>query len=81
MVCPPASSGSSSAVVRMVPMKNHEPSSRDTRLVCLPCQPSPAFWASGFSISGAVSTKTFTSAFASCASHCAMRLSLPLTRS
>ena len=34
---------------------------RDTRLVCLPCQPSPARCASGFSITGAVSTKTFTS--------------------
>ena len=37
----PAASASISAVVRMVPMKNHEPSSRDTRLVCRPCQPRP----------------------------------------
>ena len=34
---------------------------RETRLVCLPCQPSPARCASGFSITGAVSTNTFTS--------------------
>ena len=33
----------------------------DTRLVCLPCQPMPAAWASGFSITGAVSTNTFSS--------------------
>ena len=33
----------------------------DTRLVCLPCQPSPAAAASGFSITGAVSTNTLTS--------------------
>ena len=32
-----------------------------TRLVCLPCQPSPAAAASGFSITGAVSTNTLTS--------------------
>jgi hypothetical protein len=35
---------------------------RLTRLVCLPCQPSPAASASGFSITGAVSTNTLTSA-------------------
>ena len=35
--------------------------SRLTRLVCLPCQPSPAASASGFSITGAVSTKTLSS--------------------
>ena len=29
---------------------SHEPKSRDTRLVCLPCQPSPAAAASGFSM-------------------------------
>jgi hypothetical protein len=34
---------------------------RLTRLVCLPCQPSPAWAARGFSITGAVSTKTFSS--------------------
>ena len=38
------------------------PRSRETRLVCLPCQPIPAFWASGFSIRGAVSTNTLTAA-------------------
>ncbi len=32
-----------------------------TRLVCLPCQPIPAACASGFSITGAVSTNTFSS--------------------
>ena len=30
------------ALVRMVPRKSHEPLSRETRLVCLPCQPAPA---------------------------------------
>ena len=40
------------AVVRIAPRKSHEPNSRETRLVCLPCQPSPAAIASGFSISG-----------------------------
>ena len=35
-------SGSSSAAVRMAPRNSQEPNSRDTRLVCLPCQPSPA---------------------------------------
>ena len=45
----------------MLPRNSQEPKSRDTRLVCLPCQPMPAFCASGFSITGAVSTKTFTS--------------------
>ncbi len=29
--------------------------------MCLPCQPTPAAAASGFSIKGAVSTNTFTS--------------------
>jgi hypothetical protein len=55
-------SGSISAVVRMAPRNSQEPYSRDTRLVCLPCQPSPAACPNGFSISGAVSTNTFTSA-------------------
>ena len=32
---------------------------RETRLVCLPCQPIPACCASGFSMTGAVSTKSF----------------------
>ena len=45
-----------------VPRNSQLPKSRETRLVCLPCQPSPARSASGFSISGAVSTKTLTSA-------------------
>ena len=67
--------------VRIVPMKNHDPNSRDTRFVCLPCQPRPAAWANGFSISGAVSTKTFTSALATLANHVAIFLSLPLTTS
>ena len=35
-------SGSSSAVVKIVPRNSQEPNSRLTRLVCLPCQPSPA---------------------------------------
>ena len=57
----PASSGGSSSVVKMAPRNSHEPYSRDTRLVCLPCQPRPAAAASGFSITGAVSTNTLTS--------------------
>ena len=59
---PPASSGGSSAVVKMAPRNSHEPCSRDTSMVFLPCQPRPAAAASGFSITGAVSTNTFTSA-------------------
>ena len=55
-------SGSSSAEVRIAPRNSHEPNSRETRFVCLPCQPRPAASPSGFSISGAVSTNTFTSA-------------------
>ncbi len=46
----------------MAPRNSHEPCSRDTSMVFLPCQPSPAAAASGFSITGAVSTKTLTSA-------------------
>ena len=42
-------------------LKNHDPSRRETRFVCLPCHPSPAAWASGFSMTGAVSTKTLIS--------------------
>ena len=53
--------GRDQAVVRMTPRYSHEPWLRETRLVCLPCQPSPASAASGFSISGAVSTNTLTS--------------------
>ena len=56
-----AASGGSSTVVRIAPRKSHEPKSRETRLVCLPCQPTPAAAASGFSINAAVSTNTFTS--------------------
>ena len=54
-------SGGSSSVVKIAPRNSHEPNSRETRLVCLPCQPMPAAAASGFSITAAVSTKTFTS--------------------
>jgi len=57
-----ASSGSSARVVKTSPRKNQLPWWRDSRLACLPCQPSPAAWAKGFSMTGAVSTKTFTSA-------------------
>jgi hypothetical protein len=49
------------AVVKMAPRKSQEPNSRLTRFVCLPCQPMPAASASGFSMTGAVSTNTFTS--------------------
>ena len=56
-----ASSVGSSSVVKIEPRNSHEPNSRETRLVCLPCQPSPALAASGFSITAAVSTNTFTS--------------------
>ena len=49
-------------IVRIAPRNSQEPNSRLTRLVCLPCQPRPARWASGFSISGAVSTNTLTCA-------------------
>src|SRR5439155_1519764 len=48
-------------VVKIAPRNSHEPNSRDTRLVCLPCQPSPAACARGFSITAAVSTNTLTS--------------------
>ena len=71
----------SSAVVKMLPRKNQEPSSRLTRLVCLPCQPSPAASASGFSMTGAVSTNTFTSQPVREASFPAIVFSLPLIRS
>src|ERR1700681_2413719 len=54
-------------VVKIAPRNSQEPYSRETRLVCLPCQPRPAAAASGFSITAAVSTKTLTSAlFGSC---------------
>ena len=54
-------SGSSSRLVRMIPRNSQLPCSRLTRLVCLPCQPMPAAALSGFSITGAVSTNTFSS--------------------
>ena len=57
-----AGSGGMFSVVKIAPRKNQFPSSRDRTLVCLPCQPSPAACASGFSITGAVSTKTLISA-------------------
>ena len=74
-------SAGSSASVRIAPRNSHDPNSRLTRLVCLPCQPRPAASASGFSISGAVSTKTFTSLPVRAAKREAMPLSLPLIRS
>ena len=52
-----ASRGSSS-VVKIAPRNTQLPMSRPRRLVCLPCQPIPAACASGFSITGAVSTNT-----------------------
>ena len=58
----PAGRARASSVVKIEPRNSQEPNSRDTRLVCLPCQPRPAAAASGFSITGAVSTKTLTSA-------------------
>ena len=74
-------SGSIAAVVKIEPMNSHDPNSRDTRLVCLPCQPSPARAASGFSITGAVSTKIFTALAASSATRAASGLSLALSTS
>jgi hypothetical protein len=71
----------SSAVVKITPKKSQEPWLRLTRLVCLPCQPSPAFWASGFSITGAVSTKTLTAAPLRAARSPASSLSLPFKTS
>ena len=56
-----ASSAGSSAVVKIAPRNSQLPNSRETSTVCLPCQPSPAAAASGFSITGAVSTNTLTS--------------------
>ena len=56
-----ASSRGRSSVVKIAPRNSHEPNSRETRLVCLPCQPRPAACASGFSITAAVSTNTLTS--------------------
>ena len=45
---------------KITPKNNQEPNSLDTKLVCLPCHPMPDFSANGFSIKGAVSTKTLT---------------------
>ena len=59
---PSGASGFKRAVVKIAPRKSQEPNCRETRLVCLPCQPIPAACASGFSMMGAVSTNTFTSA-------------------
>ena len=75
------SSGGSSSVVKIAPRNSHEPNSRDTRLVCLPCQPSPAAAASGFSITAAVSTNTFTSPPACAISQRAMSFSRGLMTS
>ena len=55
------SSAGSSAVVKIEPRKSQLPNARETSTVCLPCQPSPAAAASGFSITGAVSTNTLAS--------------------
>ena len=43
-----ASSGSISSVVYISPKKSQEPNCRETRLVCLPCQPTPAVCAMAF---------------------------------
>ena len=78
MVVSPARRARSSAVVKIEPRNSQEPNSRETRLVCLPCQPRPAFAASGFSITGAVSTKTFTSPPASACTLSGQLLELAL---
>ncbi len=75
-----ASLGSSS-VVNTAPRKNQLPSARDSRLVCLPCQPIPAACASGFSITGAVSTNTLISAPVSATSQRPSRFNRRLTTS
>ena len=71
----------SSSVVKIAPRNSHEPCSRDTRLVCLPCQPRPAAAASGFSITAAVSTNTFTSPPAFATSQRAIAFSFALISS
>jgi len=73
-----ARSGASAAVVKMLPRNSHEPNRRETRLLCLPCQPMPAASAKGFSITGAVSTKTLTPAPVSPSSQRPIALSFPL---
>ena len=69
------------ASVKIAPRNSHEPNSRETRLVCLPCQPSPAACASGFSITAAVSTNTLTSPPAVATSQRASAFSRFLIRS
>ena len=64
-----ASSRGRSEAEKIAPRNSHEPNSRETRLVCLPCQPSPAACASGFSITAAVSMNTFTSSPDAATSH------------
>jgi hypothetical protein len=73
--------GGRSAVVKIAPRNSQFPNSRDTSTVCLPCQPSPAASANGFSITGAVSTNTFTSEPPRAARKPAASLSLPLMTS
>ena len=34
--------GGKITLVNIVPIKNHEPNSRESKFVCLPCQPNPA---------------------------------------
>ena len=63
------------------PRNSQEPKVRDTRLVCLPCQPIAPCWASGFSITGAVSTNTLTLAPRSWCSQSASCFRRPLIRS
>ena len=70
----------SSSVVSTTPRNSHEPKSRDTRLVCLPWKPSAAPAASGFSIRGAVSTKTLARPGVLAQTHWAMVFSRPLIR-
>jgi hypothetical protein len=77
----PGASRGSSSVVKIAPRKNQFPRSRPRRFVCLPCQPSPAAAASGFSITGAVSTKTLISAPVSATSQRPSRFSRALTTS
>jgi hypothetical protein len=74
-------SGSSSADVRIAPRNSQEPYSRETRLVCLPCQPRPAASPRGFSINGAVSTNSLTAAPLASASAPATRFSPAFTTS
>jgi hypothetical protein len=74
-------SGGRSSVVKIAPRNSQDPNWRETRLVCLPCHPSPAAPASGFSMTAAVSTKTFTSPPASAVSQRANALSRGLMTS